>query len=74
MDQGRVVNKISESKPEGRKRMERPGLIWLEDAEKNLWDTKVKRWRQKEVDRDEWASGIKESKARRRPYSQGVSK
>jgi hypothetical protein len=53
MGQGRVVKKISESKPEGRKRMRRPRLRWLEDAEKNLWDTKVKRWRQKEVDRDE---------------------
>ena len=45
MDQGRVVKKISESKPEGRKRMGRPRLKWLEDAEKNLRDTKVRRWR-----------------------------
>jgi hypothetical protein len=47
--------------------MGRPKLRWLEDAEKNLWYTKVKRLLQKEVVRDEWASGIKESKARRRP-------
>ena len=74
MDQGRVVKKISESKPEGRKRMVRPRLRWLEDAEKNLWDKKVKRWRQKAVDREEWSSAMKESKACRRPYSQGVSR
>ena len=43
MDQGRVVKKISESKPEGRKGMGRSRMRWLEDAEKNLWDTKVKR-------------------------------
>jgi len=71
MDQGRVVKKIPESKPEGRKRMGSPRLRWLEDAEKNLWDMKVKRWRQKAVDREEWASAIKEPKARRRSYSQG---
>ena len=54
--------------------MRRPRLRWLEDAEKNLSNIKVKRLRQKEVDRDEWASGVTESKARRRPYSQVVSK
>jgi hypothetical protein len=34
---------------------------------------KVKRWRHKEVDREEWASIIEEAKALRRPYSQEVS-
>jgi hypothetical protein len=31
----------------------------VEDVEKDLQETKVKRWRQKEVDREEWASVIK---------------
>jgi len=35
---------------------------------------KVKRWRQKAVDREEWASVIKEAKVLRGPYSQRVSK
>jgi len=34
---------------------------------------KVKRWRQKAVDREELASVIKETKALRRPYSQRIS-
>ena len=34
---------------------------------------KVKRWRQKAVDREEWASVSKETKALRGPYGQGVS-
>jgi hypothetical protein len=46
----------------------------LEDVEKDLREVKVKRWRQKAVDREEWASVIREAKALRRPPSQGVSR
>jgi hypothetical protein len=35
---------------------------WLEDVENNLWEMKVKRWRKKAVDREKWASVIKEAK------------
>jgi hypothetical protein len=38
MDHGRIIKKILESKLEGRRRMERPTLRWLEDAEKDLGD------------------------------------
>jgi hypothetical protein len=62
-----VVKKIFESKPEGRRRMGRPRLRWLEDAEKSLWEMKVKRWREKAMEREEWASVIKEAKALRGP-------
>jgi len=34
---------------------------------------KVKKWRQKSVDREEWASVSKENKALRGPKRQGVS-
>ena len=44
MDQGRTVKKILESKPEGRRRRERPRMRWLEDVEKDLREMKVKRW------------------------------
>jgi hypothetical protein len=37
----------------------------LEDAQNNLWEMKVIRWRQKAVDREEWASVIKEEEALR---------
>ena len=53
MNQGRTVKKISESKLERTRRKERPRQRWLEDVEKNLQETKVKRWRQKAVDREE---------------------
>ena len=36
-------------------------MRWLEDVEKDLREMKVKRWRQKAVDREEWASIIKEA-------------
>jgi len=37
------VSKIFERKPEGSRRG-RPSLRWLEDVEKDLWETKVKIW------------------------------
>ena len=40
---------------------------WLEDLEKDLREMRVKRWRQKGVDRDEWAFVIKEAKTPRGP-------
>jgi hypothetical protein len=39
---GRAVKKIFDSKPEGRTRMGRPRLRWLEDVEKDLLKMKVK--------------------------------
>jgi len=39
-----------------------------------MWEMKVKRWSQKAVDREEWASVINETKTIREPQSQGVSK
>ena len=45
--------------------MGRPRLRWLEDAEKDPWEMKVKRWRLKAVDREEWAPVMKEAKALR---------
>jgi hypothetical protein len=39
----------------------------LEYVEKDQREMKVKRWRQKAVDREEWASVIKEAQALRGP-------
>ena len=63
---GKVVKKISGSKAEGRRRMRRPRMRWLEHAEKDAWEMKVKRWRQKAVDRKERASVINPLKRKRR--------
>jgi hypothetical protein len=62
---------IFESKPEGNRRRGRRGLRCLEDV--GLREVKVKIWRQKSVDREEWASVIKGASALRRPQSQGVN-
>ena len=43
MGRGKIVKTIFESKPEGRRRMGRPRLRWLEDVEKDLREMKVKR-------------------------------
>jgi len=72
MDQGRTVKKIFEGKPEGSRRG-RTRLKWLEDVGKNRRELKVKGWRQKAVDREEWVSVIQQAKALRGPQSQGVS-
>ena len=74
MDQGRTVEKISESKLEGSRRKGRPRLRRLKDVGKDLREMKVKRWRHKTVDREEWASVIKEAKVVRGIKSRGVLK
>jgi hypothetical protein len=67
MDQGRIVKKVFGSKPEGSRRSRRPSLRCLEDVEKNLREMKIKRLRQKTVDREEWEYVITEAKAARGP-------
>jgi len=62
MDQGRTC-KIFESKLEGSRNRRRPRVRWLEDVEKDVREMKIKRWRQKAVDREGWAAVIKEAKA-----------
>jgi hypothetical protein len=58
MDHGRVVKKIFERKSKGRIRVGRPRIRWLKMFEIVCG-----------VDREEWASVIKEAKALRGPYS-----
>jgi hypothetical protein len=52
MANGRIVKKIFESKQEGRRRVGRPRLMWLEDVEKDVREITVKRWRQKAGNRE----------------------
>jgi hypothetical protein len=73
VDHGRVVKKIFENKPEGSRRMGRHRLRWLEDVEKYRSKMKVKRWRQKAVGGEEWASVIKGAKAVRGPKGHGLT-
>jgi hypothetical protein len=62
-DQGRTVEKIFESKPEGSIRRGRPRLGWLEDVGRSTGDGRLRHGDR----REEWASVSKEAKAVRRP-------
>jgi len=46
--------------PEGRSRMGGPRLRWVEDVGKDLGEMKVKRLRDKVLDRKEWAFVFRE--------------
>jgi hypothetical protein len=54
-----VTKIVKRSKLEESRKRGRPKLKWQEDVEKDLWEVEVKRWQQKPVKREEWASIIK---------------
>ena len=49
LDRGRLIKKMFESKSEGRRRMGRPRMRWLEDVERDLRERKLEIWQQKTV-------------------------
>ncbi|PSN43864.1 hypothetical protein C0J52_25858 [Blattella germanica] len=65
MDRSYTKNeKILDGKmPRGR-RIGRPRLRWIDDVEENLKQLGVRRWRNKALDRDVWASITKEAEAK----------
>jgi len=64
MNEIRCVKKILKGKLEGRRSRGRPRLRWIDDVEDDLRKLGVKRWRAKALDREEWASIIREAKAK----------
>ena len=64
MNETSSVEKIFEGKLEGRRGKGRPKLRWINDVEDDLRKLGVKRWRKKALDREEWASVIREGKAK----------
>jgi transcription termination factor 2 len=64
MNETRSVKKIFEGKLEGRGCRGRPRLRWINNVEDDLRELGVKRWRTKALEREEWASIIKEAKAK----------
>jgi hypothetical protein len=64
MNEARAVKKIFEGKLEGRRGRGRPRVRWINDVEDDLRRLGVKRRRMKALDREEWASIVKEAKAK----------
>jgi hypothetical protein len=64
MDESGSVKKIFEGKLEGRRGRGRRRLEWIDDVEDDLRKLGVKRWRTKALDRVEWASIVREAKAK----------
>jgi hypothetical protein len=60
----RCVKKIFDGKLEGRRGKGRPRLRWINDVEDELRKLGVKRWRTKALDREEWASIVREANAK----------
>ena len=64
MNETRSVKKVCEGKLEGRRGRGRPRLRWINNVEDDLRNLGVRRWRTKATDREEWASIIREDKAK----------
>jgi hypothetical protein len=60
----RSEKKVFEEKLEGRRGKGRPRLRWTNDVEDDLRKLGVKQWRLKALDREEWASTVREGKAK----------
>jgi hypothetical protein len=64
MDGERTVKKLLECKPGGGRKKGRPRLRWMDDVELDFEEYGCKRWRTRALDRTEWASVMREAKAK----------
>jgi hypothetical protein len=51
MEEDRMVKRIFEGHPGGRRKTDRPRKRWLDDVEEDLRSMKVKRWRIRATER-----------------------
>jgi hypothetical protein len=61
MSDDRTVKKVFLGKPDGRRKVGRPKLRWLDCIENGLKSMCVKRWMKKAEDRSVWAIILKEA-------------
>jgi hypothetical protein len=54
MENNRMVKRVFEGHPGGRRKTGRPRKRWLDDIEEDLRLMKVKRWRNKATEREVW--------------------
>jgi hypothetical protein len=59
----RLPQIVSNANPEGRRRVGRPRLRWLDDIEDDIKVIYVKRWRIKAQDNKEWSAILREAEA-----------
>jgi hypothetical protein len=58
MDENRMVKRVFEGNPGGRRKTGRPRKRWLDDIEEDLRLMKVKRMRKKATERKVWAKKL----------------
>jgi hypothetical protein len=63
MEENRLVKRVFEGHPGGRRKAGRPRKRWLDYTEQNLRLMKVKRWRNKANEKEVWAKIVLEAKA-----------
>jgi hypothetical protein len=62
-----VAKTIFESKPEGRRKVGRHTLRWIEDVENDLREMYLKRGGKEANNREEWTSVVREAKVLKGP-------
>jgi hypothetical protein len=65
MKENRIVKRVFEGHPSGRRNTGRPRKRWLDDIEKDLRLMKVKRWINKAMEREVWEKIVWEAKTLR---------
>jgi hypothetical protein len=64
MNETRSIKKIFEEKSKGRRGKGQPSLRWRDDVEDDLRKFGGKQWRAKALDREEWATIVREGKGK----------
>jgi hypothetical protein len=62
MEQVRMVKKLAEWNPTGRRLKGRPKRRWMEDVLEDLLIMKTKNWKQKVVNREAWNKLVEKAK------------